>query len=110
MCHVRTIEVIKSEQIVSPERMGIYRQIIRLIQQLDRLHNAIIQAKNHISSCQCRVCKNLRESEATRESAAYLYQYVEASYQRVTRPYLNRIILNLAVQFRLNLGLQNSLE
>ena len=110
MCHLKTIEVIKSKQVVSPDRMNIYRQLIRLIQQLDLLYNAITQAKKHLNFCQCRVCKNLRQSEATRGSAAHLYQYIESSYQRLTRPYLNRIILSLAVQFRLNLVRQNSLE
>ena len=106
MCHSKTIEVIKSKQVVSPDRMSIYWELVRLIQQLDLLYNAVIQAK----ICQCRVCKNLKQSEATRESAARLYQYMESSYQRLTRPYLRRIILSLAVQFRLNLGQQNSLE
>ena len=110
MCHLKTIEVIKSKQVVSPDRMNIYRQLIRLIQQLDLLYNAITQAKKHLNFCQCRVCKNLRQSEATRGSAAHLYQYIESSYQRLTRPYLNRIILSLVEQFRLNLGRQNSLE
>ena len=72
MCHSKTIEVIKSKQVVSPDRMNIYRELIRLIQQLDLLYNAVIQAK----ICQCRVCKNLKQSEATRGSAAHLYQYM----------------------------------
>ena len=106
MCHSKTIELIKSKQVVSPDRTSIYWELVRIIQQLDLLYNYIIQAK----ICQCRACKNLKQSEATRESAARLYQYMESSYQRLTRPYLRRIILSLAVQFRLNLGQQNSLE
>ena len=110
MCHSKTIDLIKSKQVVSPDRMSIYWELVRLIQQLDLLYNAVTQAKKHLNFCQCRVCKNLRQSEATRGSAAHLYQYMESSYQRLTRPYLRRIILSLAVQFRLNLGQQNSLE
>ena len=110
MCHSKTIEVIKSKQVVSPERVNIYRQLVNLIQQLDSLHNTIIQARKHVNFCRCKVCKNLRESEAARGSAAHLYQYIESNYQRLTHPYLNRIIINLTTQFRLNLVQQNSLE
>ena len=106
MCHSKTIDLTKSKQVVSHDRMSIYWELVRIIRQLDLLYNAVIQAK----ICLCRACKKLKQSEATRGSAAHLYQYMESSYQRLTRPYLRRIILSLAVQFRLNLGQQNSLE
>jgi len=95
MCHLKTIDIIKKEQLVSLDHMHIYSLLVQVIHQLDILHNAIIQAKKHLKFCKCRVCVNLKQREATRVSAAYLYQCVEASYKRVTRPYLNRIILNL---------------
>ena len=106
MCHSKTIELIKSKQVVSPDRMSIYWELVRIIRQLDLLYNAIIQAK----ICLCRACKKLKRREATQESAARFYRYMELNYQRLARPYLRRIILSLAVQFRLNLGQQNSLE
>ena len=106
MCHSKTIDLIKSKQVVSPDRMSIYWELVRIIRQLDLLYNAIIQAK----ICLCRACKKLKRREATQESAARFYRYMESNYQRLARPYLRRIILSLAVQFRLNLGQQNSLE
>ena len=106
MCHPKTIVLTKSKQVVSHDRMSIYWELVRIIRQLDLMYNAVIQAK----ICLCRACKNLKRREATQESAARFYQCVESSYRRLTRPYLRRIILSLAVQFRLNLGQQNSLE
>ena len=106
MCQLKTIEVVKNKRQPNPERMDIYRRLVQILHQLESLYISLLETEN----LNTRVYVYIRRSEAPQGSAAHFYQYVEANYRRLTRPYLARIFLNLIEQFRRNSEQNNSLE
>ncbi len=113
MCQMKNKDAMEIKQNIIAELTAIRRQLIQLLYQLIRQHQALrincMIIKHDVPHCSCNECVIKKVFRNCYEQALSFYNFLSYTVRQVEKPLLLKILFKITKQFSKELAKTNSL-